>query len=145
MLRRDLREVGSRFLDTPLVEKLNSDSVGAYVPIQKVCCVFKMTKNRDRDVQAWQFFACHRIESRVLHGTKTTGKVKSWTVGLTFNQNYSVYLVMAYSRSPWCRCISLKVPIHPRNFLSLPIFQVTNNGLENELFIRCYLMPSFVE
>ena len=38
---------------------------------------------------------------------------------------------MAYSLSPCCRFISLKVPMHPRSLFSLPIFQVTNSGLKN--------------
>ncbi len=36
----------------------------------------------------------------------------------------------AYSRSPLCKLIALNVPIQPRNRLSLPVSQVTNNGLK---------------
>lgn len=42
------------------------------------------------------------------------------------------HLVIAYSRNPQWRFIALKVPMQPRNRLSFPIFQVTNNGLKRK-------------
>lgn len=41
-----------------------------------------------------------------------------------------LYLVTAYSLSPLWRLVAEKVPIHPRNRLSFPSFQVTNSGLK---------------
>lgn len=42
-------------------------------------------------------------------------------------------LVIAYSRRPEWSSIALKVPIQPLSLLSLPIFQVTNNGLNDDV------------
>lgn len=42
------------------------------------------------------------------------------------------YLVSVYSLSPECRFMAEKVPMHPRNRLSRPIFHVTNSGLFRE-------------
>jgi len=46
---------------------------------------------------------------------------------------YYTNLVIAYSCSPWCRAIGVKVPIHPLSFFSLPACQETNNGLEQRV------------
>lgn len=41
-------------------------------------------------------------------------------------------LVMAYSLSPDCRFMALKVPMQPRSRLSFPITHVTNKGLKGK-------------
>ena len=102
--------------------------MSANVPIHTVYSIFKMAKYRDGNVQTRQFFTWHRIESCVLQCTEKITQFRVYNQG--FLKNVIFYLVIAYSRRPWCKCISLKVPIHPRSFLSLPIFQVTNNGLK---------------
>lgn len=40
-----------------------------------------------------------------------------------------LHLVSVYSLSPECKFMAEKVPMHPRNLLSRPIFHVTNSGL----------------
>ena len=54
-----------------------------------------------------------------------TAHMVPWTVTWS-------YLVTAYSLSPLWSCISLKVPMQPRSFFSLPIRQVTNSGLKEK-------------
>lgn len=41
-----------------------------------------------------------------------------------------LHLVSVYSLSPECKFMAEKVPMHPRNLLSRPIFHVTNSGLQ---------------
>jgi len=50
-------------------------------------------------------------------------------VGKSITYQPCYYLCMAYSDNPLLMLIAVNVPIHPLNFLSAPVFHVTNKGL----------------
>jgi len=116
-------EVGSGFLGAALVVELDPDSMHADVPVEEVGRVLEVAEYGDGHVQTRQLVARHRIEAGVLHRAKR----KKTLIGNSLCP--CSYLVIAYSLNPLCNCISLKVPMQPRSFFSLPILHVTNRGL----------------
>ena len=65
----DLREVGGRLFCSALIVEFDPDSMSADFPIHKIDAVLKMAKDRNRNVETWQFIASDRIKSSILHST----------------------------------------------------------------------------
>lgn len=67
LLRRDFREVGSGFLHTSLIIKLNPDPVDSNVPIHESICILEVAKDRHRDMKTLQLIAGNWSKARILH------------------------------------------------------------------------------
>jgi len=82
-----------------------------------------------REMHTLKLSAIHRSMKQPCGSTKAPDCVR-----LTSEKHWS-HLVVAYSRSPACKCIALKVPIQPRNLISFPIVHVTNKGLKKGVLV----------